>query len=134
MMRSFVKASIFMSFLLSLVGLIYITFASPLRTSWIESHSPAKGWTLIVSYRSPIVLRGTHTVYIYSKQAGKWWKQKLFETKLENEGSGLAKRNYQLAWEGEIAILTLKGHDQPDTTYRIDPNSSPPYELLPYTP
>lgn len=128
----FIKIALFGGLLLSLAGLSACSFFSrSLQTLWIEAESPTKKWVLVVSYTAPFSFRGAHTIQVDARNLETKQRETLFETTLENEGSGLAKRNYTLSWEDETAIFTLRGHDQPDETYRINPNNDVPYELVP---
>lgn len=101
-----------------------------LQTHWFEAKSPLGKWTLSGSYQAPWGFRGVHTIYVYGRKSEALTNSLLFKTTLENEGSGLAERNYLLIWEGETAVLTLRGHDQPDTTYQINVNNPVPYLLV----
>ncbi|MBA2871568.1 hypothetical protein HNQ85_001838 [Anoxybacillus calidus] len=102
-----------------LVGLLLFLIICFTDTDVVTSSKSESGdYEIIIEADHPLTF-GNHTVYVYGKENNSP-KKLLFSTELANDGKALGEENVIIKWNGNKAIITLKGEEQEDEIRQVE--------------
>ncbi|HZG61005.1 MAG TPA: hypothetical protein VEY68_11175 [Anoxybacillus sp.] len=103
---------------LSISFIIYLIIAFTDTDVVTSSKSESGDYEIIIESDHPFTF-GSHTVYVYGKENNSP-KKLLFSTELANDGKALGEENVIIKWNGNKAIITLKGEEKEDEIHQIE--------------
>jgi hypothetical protein len=83
-----------------------------------SSKSESGDYEIIIKADHPFTF-GSHTVNVYGKKNNSP-KKLLFSTELANDGKALGEENVIIKWNGNKAIITLKGEEQEEEIRQVE--------------
>ena len=97
--------------LLIFVALIILAFSGNLYFKVKSYISPNNEYKIVIKGNGPKWSFGSEDikVYAYKNNFNGIFNKKLYKTEISNDGSPLNDNNFNVSWEDNIAILTLKG-------------------------
>lgn len=110
-----------------LVSAIY-NIRDAVSLNWLQNHerspllssvSPDNTISLIVEYESASFF-GPSSVYVYYENSSNRIRKMLINTSISNDGKDLSRENCNIAWNGRVAFITLRGEEQSDAVYKAD--------------
>jgi hypothetical protein len=100
-----------------LVGSLLFLIICFTDTDVVTSSKSESGDYEIIIEADHLFTFGSHTVYGKENNSPKKW---LFSIELANDGKALGEENVIIKWNGNKAIITLKGEEQEDELRQVE--------------
>lgn len=107
--------------LLIFVALIILAFSGNLYFKVKSYISPNNEYKIVIKGNGPKWSFGSEDikVYAYKNNFNGIFNKILYKTEISNDGSPLNDNNFNVSWEDDVAILTLKGEGNQEERIKI---------------